>query len=44
MEGGKTSLTPVGSPLHLPPSPDFHGFGPDTVFSQRLILATVGEG
>ena len=30
--------------FHQPPSPPFHGFGPETIFPSRLILETVGGG
>ena len=29
--------------LQAPPSPDFHGFGPETYFPPRLIIETEGE-
>ena len=29
--------------FQAPPSPDFHGFGPDTYFPSRLIIDTKGE-
>ena len=44
MEGGEAALPPTESVLECPPSPDFHGFGSNTVFPKRLILETVGEG
>ena len=44
MEGGEAALHPTESLLECPPSPDFHGFGSDTVFPKRLILETAGEG
>ena len=29
--------------FQAPPSPDFHGFGPETYFPSRLIIDTKGE-
>ena len=39
-EGGET---PPG-PDQTPPSPDFHGFGPDTVLPAKLVIETEGDG
>ena len=40
-----TQDTDTNHPTLFPPSsPDFHGFGPETSFPQRLVLDTKGEG
>ena len=36
-----SSDTPISE---APPSPNFHGFGPDTYIPPRIIIDTIGEG